>query len=103
VLVAGASHARLAGARREERCDSLWRPAAEAFAEQGEHRRLIERRFASLLRYEKINYLMLMMVDPTPFSRHPALFGDAQLERDRVSRHGMAESSPAWRRRIALS
>jgi len=35
-----------------------------AFAEQGEAVALIERALAEVSRYEKINYLMLMMVDP---------------------------------------
>jgi diadenosine tetraphosphate (Ap4A) HIT family hydrolase len=38
----------------------------EAFAEQGEAVALIERALAGFTRYEKINYLMLMMVDPNP-------------------------------------
>ena len=38
--------------------------APEAFAEQGEAVRLIERALAAFTRYERINYLMLMMVDP---------------------------------------
>jgi diadenosine tetraphosphate (Ap4A) HIT family hydrolase len=36
----------------------------EAFAEQGEAVRLIERALKAFARYERINYLMLMMVDP---------------------------------------
>ena len=36
----------------------------EAFAEQGEGVRLIERALADFTGYERINYLMLMMVDP---------------------------------------
>jgi diadenosine tetraphosphate (Ap4A) HIT family hydrolase len=36
----------------------------EAFAEQGEAVRLIERALAVFTGYERINYLMLMMVDP---------------------------------------
>ena len=36
----------------------------EAFAEQAQAVRSIERALSSLVRYEKINYLMLMMVDP---------------------------------------
>ena len=36
----------------------------EAFAEQGEAVRLIERALAAFTSYERINYLMLMMVDP---------------------------------------
>jgi diadenosine tetraphosphate (Ap4A) HIT family hydrolase len=38
----------------------------EAFAEQGEAVRLIERALAAFVTFEKINYLMLMMVDPNP-------------------------------------
>ena len=38
--------------------------AAEAFAEQADAVRLIERALAEFVRYERINYLMLMMVDP---------------------------------------
>jgi diadenosine tetraphosphate (Ap4A) HIT family hydrolase len=37
-----------------------------AFAEQGEAVGLIERGLAAFVAYEKINYLMLMMVDPNP-------------------------------------
>lgn len=37
---------------------------AEAFAEQAEAVRAIERALASFVQYERINYLMLMMVDP---------------------------------------
>jgi diadenosine tetraphosphate (Ap4A) HIT family hydrolase len=37
---------------------------AEAFAEQGEAVRLIEPALKAFARYERINYLMLMMVDP---------------------------------------
>jgi diadenosine tetraphosphate (Ap4A) HIT family hydrolase len=37
-----------------------------AFAEQGEAVALTERALADFTRYEKINYLMLMMVDPNP-------------------------------------
>jgi diadenosine tetraphosphate (Ap4A) HIT family hydrolase len=36
------------------------------FAEQGEAVRLIERALGAFVRFEKINYLMLMMVDPNP-------------------------------------
>src|SRR3954452_13756090 len=38
----------------------------EAFAEQGAAAALIERGLAAFVDYEKINYLMLMMVDPNP-------------------------------------
>jgi diadenosine tetraphosphate (Ap4A) HIT family hydrolase len=37
---------------------------AEAFAEQGEAVRSIEAALAAFCQYERINYLMLMMVDP---------------------------------------
>ncbi len=37
---------------------------AETFTEQAEAVRAIERALASFVRYERINYLMLMMVDP---------------------------------------
>lgn len=40
-------------------------PAA-AFAEQGEIVAAIERLLRAFVQYEKINYLMLMMVDPNP-------------------------------------
>jgi diadenosine tetraphosphate (Ap4A) HIT family hydrolase len=36
----------------------------EAFAEQADAVRAIERALASFVQYERINYLMLMMVDP---------------------------------------
>jgi len=38
----------------------------EAFTEQGEIVPAIERALRAFVRYEKINYLMLMMVDPNP-------------------------------------
>jgi len=38
----------------------------EAFTEQGEIVPAIERALQAFVRYEKINYLMLMMVDPNP-------------------------------------
>jgi diadenosine tetraphosphate (Ap4A) HIT family hydrolase len=38
----------------------------EAFAEQGEVVAAIERGLRAFVRYERINYLMLMMVDPNP-------------------------------------
>ena len=38
----------------------------EAFAEQGEAVGLIERALGAFVGFEKINYLMLMMVDPNP-------------------------------------
>jgi len=38
----------------------------EAYAEQGEAVRLIERALGEFVGFEKINYLMLMMVDPNP-------------------------------------
>ena len=38
----------------------------EAFAEQGEIVAAIERALRAFCAYEKINYLMLMMVDPNP-------------------------------------
>ena len=38
----------------------------EAFAEQGEIVAVIERALRAFCAYEKINYLMLMMVDPNP-------------------------------------
>jgi diadenosine tetraphosphate (Ap4A) HIT family hydrolase len=38
----------------------------EAFAEQGEIVAAIERALRGFVQYEKINYLMLMMVDPNP-------------------------------------
>ena len=38
----------------------------DAFAEQGEAVRRIERALAAFVAFEKINYLMLMMVDPNP-------------------------------------
>ena len=38
----------------------------EAFAEQGKAVPRIERTLASFVGFEKINYLMLMMVDPNP-------------------------------------
>ena len=38
----------------------------QAFAEQGEAVGLIERGLSAFVAYEKINYLMLMMVDPNP-------------------------------------
>jgi diadenosine tetraphosphate (Ap4A) HIT family hydrolase len=38
----------------------------EAFAEQGEAVRLIERALGAFTGFDKINYLMLMMVDPNP-------------------------------------
>lgn len=40
-------------------------PAA-AFAEQGEIVAAIERMLRGFVQYEKINYLMLMMIDPNP-------------------------------------
>ncbi len=40
--------------------------AHEAFAEQGQIVRLIEGALRAFCDYEKINYLMLMMVDPNP-------------------------------------
>jgi diadenosine tetraphosphate (Ap4A) HIT family hydrolase len=39
---------------------------SEAFAEQGEIVAAIERALRAFCAYEKINYLMLMMVDPNP-------------------------------------
>ncbi|HEX6741261.1 MAG TPA: HIT family protein [Sphingomicrobium sp.] len=39
---------------------------AEAFAEQGEIVAAIEQALRAFVHYEKINYLMLMMVDPNP-------------------------------------
>jgi diadenosine tetraphosphate (Ap4A) HIT family hydrolase len=39
---------------------------SEAFAEQGAIVAAIERRLRDFVAYEKINYLMLMMVDPNP-------------------------------------
>jgi len=39
---------------------------AEAFAEQGEIVASVERALRAFCAYEKINYLMLMMVDPNP-------------------------------------
>ena len=39
---------------------------SEAFTEQGEAVRRIERALAAFVAFEKINYLMLMMVDPNP-------------------------------------
>ena len=39
---------------------------AEAFAEQGEIVGAIETALRSFVQYEKLNYLMLMMVDPNP-------------------------------------
>jgi len=38
----------------------------EAFAEQGAAVRLVERLLSEFVAYERINYLMLMMVDPNP-------------------------------------
>jgi diadenosine tetraphosphate (Ap4A) HIT family hydrolase len=38
----------------------------EAFAEQGQIVAAIERALRDFVQYEKINYLMLMMVDPNP-------------------------------------
>ena len=38
----------------------------EAFTEQGDIVAAIERGLRAFVRYEKINYLMLMMVDPNP-------------------------------------
>jgi diadenosine tetraphosphate (Ap4A) HIT family hydrolase len=38
----------------------------EAFAEQGEAVRRIENALGAFVAFEKINYLMLMMVDPNP-------------------------------------
>ena len=38
----------------------------EAFTEQGEVVAAIERALRAFVRYERINYLMLMMVDPNP-------------------------------------
>src|SRR3954470_3804570 len=38
----------------------------EAFAEQGEAVRRIENALAAFVAFEKINYVMLMMVDPNP-------------------------------------
>ncbi len=38
----------------------------QAFTEQGEAVQRIERALANFARFEKINYLMLMMVDPNP-------------------------------------
>jgi diadenosine tetraphosphate (Ap4A) HIT family hydrolase len=38
----------------------------EAFTEQGEIVAAIERALRAFVQYEKINYLMLMMVDPNP-------------------------------------
>src|SRR4029078_2308536 len=40
----------------------------EAFTEQGEAVRRIERALAAFVAFEKINYLMLMMVDSNPHS-----------------------------------
>ena len=39
---------------------------SEAFVEQGEAVRFIEHALEAFVAYEKINYLMLMMVDPNP-------------------------------------
>ncbi len=58
----------------------------EAFAEQAQAVRSIERALSSLVRYEKINYLMLMMVDPNVhFHVIPRYSTASRVERRRIS------------------
>ena len=53
----------------------------EAFTEQGEIVPAIERALRAFVRYEKINYLMLMMVDPNPhFHVLPRYAGEREYE-----------------------
>ena len=56
----------------------------EAFAELAEIVPAIEQALKRFCDYERINYLMLMMVDPQrSFPRLPALFGAAQFSTTR--------------------
>jgi len=62
----------------------------EAFAEQGEVVRAVERALAAFCAYEKINYLMLMMVDPhVHFHVIPRYSGERQWK-------GLALADAGW-------
>lgn len=76
---------------------------SEAFREFGEAVRLVERALTAFCRYEKINYLMLMMVDPHPHFhvipryKEPRTFGGVA-----IADHGWP-GQPALDRAISLS
>jgi len=63
---AGPDNARLTRAGGEEQTTAYGALPREAFAEQADAVAAIERALAAFTAYEKINYLMLMMVDPNP-------------------------------------
>ena len=75
----------------------------EAFAEQADAVAAIERALADFTRYERINYLMLMMVDPNVhFHVIPRYSEPRDLERHGVSRCRVARTAPARRRDPAV-
>ena len=71
----------------------------EGFTEQARVIAAIERALAGFVDYERINYVMLMMVGPQrPLPRHPALCGAAQLGRDRFPGRRLARAAAARQR-----
>ena len=75
----------------------------EAFAEQGDAVALIERALAAFTRYERINYLMLMMVDPNVhFHVIPRYSEPRDWNGIEFPDAGLAGSAPARRRDPAV-
>lgn len=62
----------------------------EAFADLGEATRLIETALSAYVAYERINYLMLMMVDPNP---HFHVIPRYSMPRER---YGLLVPDPGW-------
>jgi diadenosine tetraphosphate (Ap4A) HIT family hydrolase len=69
-----------------------------AFAEQADVIAAIERALTAFTGYERINYLMLMMVDPNVHFHVIPRYSEPRLERPRVSRRWLARPAAARQR-----
>ena len=75
-------------------CTAYGALSAEAFTEQGEAVAAIERALAGFVRFERINYLMLMMVDPNVhFHVIPRYDGKRSWDGERFSGHRLARAA----------
>ena len=69
----------------------------EAHAELKQATTAIEAALSAAVGYARLNYLMLMMVDPQrPFPRDPPIRGITRMERAGIRRRGLAQGAGPW-------
>ena len=100
---AGPADARVAGRRRDRRGTAFADLPAEAFAELRTVVGHIETVLREAVGYEKINYLMLMMVDPhVHWHVMPRYEGEREAVGIRDRRSGLAQGAAARPSAVAL-